>query len=325
MRISGNITHGVQAAAAARRRLYKLLGPLPDRKRPIQVRAREVIERGDLRIEKLRLNLNGEEDVPAYFVTPRGARGPFPAILFNHSHGGRYHVGKEELFRSSPYMVRTPYGSALARRGYAVLCIDHWVFGERHGEIEHTVVKRRLLEGRVLWGMMVYDSLRAIDYLASRPEVDARRIGTIGMSMGSTMAQWVGALDTRVRAVVDICCLGEYQALLDTGGVAGHGFYYFVPGILRHFSMAQINALIAPRAHLALVGERDPLTPRAGLDAIDRHLRAVYRAAGAARAWRLERHPVGHRETPTMRARALAWLDSGLCGSPDRNRLISYL
>ena len=312
-------------AAAERRRLYGLLGPLPDRNRPIRVRVREVVERGGLRIEKLRLDLNGEEDVPAYFVLPRKGRGPFPAILFNHSHGARYRMGKEELFRSAPYMVRAPYGPALARRGYAVLCIDHWAFGERHGEPEDTVVKRRLLEGRVLWGMRVYDSLRAIDYLASRPEVDAARIGTLGMSMGSTMAQWVGALDTRVRAVVDICCLGEYRALLDTGGIAGHGFYYMVPGILRHFTMAQVNALIAPRAHLALAGERDGLTPRAGLDAINRHLRAVYRAAGAPRAWRLERQPVGHQETPAMRAHALAWLDSGLCDARDTNRLISYL
>ncbi len=310
-RSTGMIKRNTQAAAE-RRRLYRLLGPLPDRKRPIRVRAREVLERGDLRIEKLRLDLNGEEDVPAYFVMPREARGPLPAILFNHSHGGRYRVGKEELFRGAPYMMRPPYGPELVRRGYAVLCIDHWVFGERHGEIEHTVVKRRLLEGRVLWGMMVYDSLRALDYLASRPEVDAKRIGTIGMSMGSTMAQWVAALDTRVRAVVDICCLGEYQALLDSGGVAGHGFYYFVPGILRHFTMAHINALIPPRAHLSLAGERDALTPRAGLDAINRHLRAAYRAAGAPRAWRLERHPVGHQETPAMRAHALDWLDRHL-------------
>lgn len=150
-------------AAAARRRLYRLLGLLPDRSRPVRVLAREVTEAGDLRIEKLRLDLNGEEDVPACFVMPRGSRGPFPAILFNHSHGGRYLAGKEELFRSGPYMARAPYGPALARRGYAVLCIDHWVFGERHGEPENTVVKRRLLEGRVLWGMMVYDSLRALD------------------------------------------------------------------------------------------------------------------------------------------------------------------
>lgn len=299
-------------AAEQRRRLYRLLGPLPDRKRPIRVRAIEVVERGDLRIEKLRLDLNGEEDVPAYFVRPREGHGPFPAILFNHSHGARYHAGKEEIFRSAPYMARTPYGPELVRRGYAVLCIDHWMFGERHREIESTVVKRRLLEGRVLWGMMVYDSLRAMDYLVSRPDVDPARIGTLGMSMGSTMAQWMGALDKRVRAVVDICCLGEYQALLDTGGVAGHGFYYFVPGIMKHFSMAQINALIAPRAHLSLAGERDELTPQAGLNTIDRHLRAVYRAAGAPHAWLLERYPVGHQETPTMRKHALDWLDRNL-------------
>ena len=50
-----------------------------------------------------------------------------------------------------------------------------------------------------MWGMMVHDSLRAIDYLVGRPDIDPARIGTLGMSMGSTMAWWVAALDPRVK------------------------------------------------------------------------------------------------------------------------------
>ena len=72
-----------------------------------------------------------------------------------------------------------------------------------------------LWRGRVMWGMMVYDSLRALDYLASRRDVDRSRLGTLGLSMGSTMAWWVAALDERVKACVDICCLTDYEALMD--------------------------------------------------------------------------------------------------------------
>ena len=52
---------------------------------------------------------------------------------------------------------------------------------------------------------MVYDSLKAVDYLLTRPDVDGNRIATLGMSMGSTMAWWVTALEPRVKVCVDIC------------------------------------------------------------------------------------------------------------------------
>jgi cephalosporin-C deacetylase-like acetyl esterase len=59
--------------------------------------------------------------------------------------------------------------------------------------------------------MMVYDNIRAIDYLATRPEVNAARIATLGLSMGSTMAWWTAALDERVKVCVDICCLTDFD------------------------------------------------------------------------------------------------------------------
>ncbi len=54
----------------------------------------------------------------------------------------------------------------MTRRGYAALCIDTWAFGERRGRTESEIFKQMLWTGRVMWGMMVYDSLRAVDYLA---------------------------------------------------------------------------------------------------------------------------------------------------------------
>jgi dienelactone hydrolase len=155
---------------------------------------------------------------------------------------------------------------------------------------------------------MVYDTLRATDYLASRPDVDAARIGTMGMSMGSTMAWWHAALDARVAVCVDICCLTDFDALVETDGLDRHGLYYYVPGLRKHFATADINALIAPRPHLSLAGVRDPLTPPAGLDRVDAALARAYAEAGAPQAWRLSRHDVCHVETPAMRAEARQWL-----------------
>ena len=297
---------------ARRQQLYALLGDLPDRSHPVTARTITIEERRGYILEKLLLDLNGLEAVPAYFVRPRGAAGRLPAVLFNHSHGGRYELGKDELLTSGYALQQPPYAEELTRLGYAALCIDHWCFGERRGRTESETFKHMLWQGQVLWGMMVHDSLRAVDYLVSRPDVDPARLGTLGLSMGSTMAWWVAALEPRLKVCVDICCLSDYQALIDTRGLDGHGIYYYVPRLLQHFSTAQINALIAPRPHLGLAGNYDRLTPPEGLDRIDAELRAVYAATGAPEAWKLLRYNCGHMETAAMRAEIVAWLQKWL-------------
>ncbi|KPK49600.1 MAG: hydrolase [Planctomycetes bacterium SM23_25] len=294
-----------------RKELYGLLGELPARDRPLSATKVAEEHRQSYVLEKLVLDLNGMEAVPAYFVRPHGGE-PAAAVLYNHAHGGDYELGKEELIRGRSGIQQPPYAEALSARGYAALCIDAWAFGERRGRSESETFKEMLWRGQVMWGMMVYDSLRAIDYLAGRPDVDAARIATLGISMGSTMAWWVAALDPRVKVCVDLCCLTDYHALIESRGLDGHGIYYYVPGLLKHFTTGQINALIAPRGHLSLAGDYDRLTPPAGLERIDAELRQVYAAAGAPGAWRLCRYGCGHMETAAMRAEVLRFLEEHL-------------
>ena len=301
--------------AAARARLWSLLGELPPRDRPISAEQRGVEERDGYVLESWILDLNGLEPVPAFLARPLrqpGAPHRAPAVLFSHSHGGGYDVGKRELVEGRSYLQPEPYARALAREGWVALSIDHWCFGGRAHEPEIETFKAMLWEGRVLWGMMVHDSVRALDWLAARPDVDPARIGALGMSMGSTMSQWVAALDERVKATVDLFCLTEWHTLRAEKGLRGHGIYYFVPGLLRQATTAGLNALIAPRAHLAVAGLRDPLTPPAGLTLVDRELRAAYAAAGHPERWRLLCQDVGHEETAEARREALAFLRTWL-------------
>ena len=282
-----------------RQLLYNLLGDLPPRDAPISARLLDQTERDGYLLERLILELNGSQPVPAYFVKPNKASGRTPCLLYNHAHGGDYALGKDELLLGRQGLSAPPYAQALTSHGWGALCIDTWLFGERHGRSESEV-------------FMVYDGLRLLDYLASRPDVDSARIGTLGMSMGSTMAWWLAALDPRIKVCVDICCLTDYEALIAAGGLDGHGLYYYVPALLKHFSTSSINALIAPRPHLSLAGELDPLTPPAGLARIDRELRQVYAALGAPAAWQLRRYPIGHQETPEMREEVMAFLEKWL-------------
>ena len=291
-----------------RRELYELLGDLPDRKRPISGKKRNEEERDGYILETWDLDLNGIETVPAYLARPKTLNGRVPGVLFDHSHGGGYKIGKQEFIEGRSYLQPTPYAKELTGLGYVALCIDSWIFGERSHTTEADMFKAMLWRGQVLWGMMVYDHLRALDYLLTRPEVDPQRIATLGMSMGSTMAWWLGALDERIKVTVDINCLTDFQALLARKALSLHGLYYYVPDLLNHFTTAQINALIAPRTHLGLAGLRDKLTPVEGLDVIDRELQQVYAKLGHPERWKLLRYDVEHQETPEGRQEIIAFL-----------------
>jgi hypothetical protein len=297
-----------------RRRLYELLGDLPPRDRPFGVETLAVEEREGYILESLLLDLNGIEPVPAYFSRPYDLQGRAAAVVYNHAHGGDYVLGKDEFIRGRSALQDPPYAAALAREGICGLCIDAWNFGERRGRTESELFKECLWHGQVLWGLMVYDNLKATDYLVSRPDVDGSRIASLGLSMGSTMAWWHAALDDRAKVCVDLCCLTDFQALIETRGLDGHGIYYYVPGLLKQFTTAQINALICPRAHLSLAGIWDKLTPPAGLDRIDAALREVYLQAGVPERWELVRYRTGHFETLDMRNRIMAFLRRFLVG-----------
>ena len=188
---------------------------------------------------------------------PKKISGKAPAILYCHWHGGLYDSGKEELFHASH--TPTEPGPILAKRGYVVLALDAYCFGERNGKGpggpdekgaagEMTASKFNLWVGRTLWGMIVRDDLRALDYLASRPEVDAKRIGVTGMSLGATRAWWLMALDERLKTGVPVACLTRYQNLIERGELKAHGIYYFVPGMLNHFDTEAVIALICAAA-----------------------------------------------------------------------------
>ncbi len=291
-----------------RKVLYQLLGRLPNRDRAISVEVLSTEEKDGIIVEKLLLDINGIELVPAYFTKPKNAIGKLPVVLFNHSHFGQYEVGKDEFLYGRKEMQTPPYAIALAREGYAGLCLDSWGFGERSGRPEIDIFKEMLWKGQVMFGMMIYDNLRALDYLATREDIDKDRIATMGMSMGSTMSWWLAALDERIKVCVDMNCLTDFHTLLEKRELGLHGIYYYVPDLLNHFTTSEINGLISPRPHFGLAGRFDPLTPLEGLEIIDKNLQEIYKKDGAPEAWKLKIYEVGHEETAEMRKDILQFL-----------------
>lgn len=297
-----------RAYGTARDRLWKLLGGAPGGDRPaIAGRRAIVVPIGGCSAERLELDLGGGEPVPALFLRPEGAARP-PLVLYCHAHGNDYDLGKRELLEGRR-ALQSPYAAPLVEAGCAVLAIDNWLFGERprHGG-ESAFAKGRLYAGDTVFGMMLRDNYSALTLAIRELAIDESRIAALGLSMGASLGWWLAALDERVKVCVDICCMTEFETAIETGGIDGHGIYYVVPGLLKSFSTASINALIAPRAHLSLNGRRDPLTPEAGLLKVDDLLRRRYAALGVPERWRMEIHDCGHEETPAMRTAALEFL-----------------
>ena len=301
------------AAYQAQRRqaLWGLLGDLPWQHQPAPPRVIATEEHEDYTLERLVLDLNGEEPVPALLIIPKRAKQPGPGLLFIHWHGGMYDLGKEQLLRGID--VQAAYAPVLAKMGVTTLAIDSWCFGERKHDSdgrrgEEDTFKLMLWRGQVLWGMMLFDEFRALSYLASRPEVDARRLGAFGMSMGSTKAWWLAALDPRVKLTIDLCCLTDYESLIAAHGLSEHGIYYYTPSLLKQFDTASINELIVPRPHLSLNGRKDRLTPPTGVEKVRDKLLPIYQQHGQERDCHIELFDCAHEETPAMRSLVLDWM-----------------
>ena len=305
-----------------RETLRKLLGDLPPRPAAPAVKVVKQEEREGYRLDKLLIDNGAGAQIPAWLLVPKGP-GPFPAILYHHWHAGQYSLGKEELWLDAPDK-NGKRGETLVRRGYVVLAIDGYGFGERSGlgpdgpkqkgkDEETSLSKVFLWMGRSLWGMMVRDDQIALDVLSARPEVDPKRIGATGISMGSTRTWWLAALDDRVAAAVGVCCLTRYEDLLRAGSLREHGIYYFVPGMLQHFDTEAVTSLIAPRPFLTLSGADDGGSPASGVEAINSFCADVYRLYGKPEAFKGVLYKgVGHTYTPEMWTEMLSWMEKNL-------------
>lgn len=243
--------------------------------------------------------------IPATYLA-QPTRGP--AILYCHAHGAAYDIGKSELLSGRP-ALGAPYGPVLAAAGYSVLCLEMPCFGARAIPGEGPLSKAHLWHGRTLFGRMLAEQVAGLDWLCARPELDATRVATMGLSMGGTLAWWLAALDRRFAAAVSAICLADMATLIDTGAHDVHGPYMTVPGLLRLASTGTVAGLAAPCPVLHCVGLKDPGTPPAAFEVARQDVESAYAASGAADAAEFHVEPdLDHRESPDMRRKALDFL-----------------
>ncbi len=231
--------------------------------------------------------------VPAWLLIPDGITTPRPAIIALHGHGYGVDdivgINPDGTDRTGPPGYHKDFAVALCQRGFVVIAPELLAFGRRRevadiarGSTEsscHDAALWGLMLGRPLLGRRVYDVLRTLDYLVTRPEVDPARIGIMGLSGGGTVTLCAAALDERLRAIV---LSGYLCTFRDSILAVDHCLCNYVPGLLEEAEMYDIAALFAPRPLLVEAGTLDEIFPMAGVKAAYEQVAKAYTAAGAS-------------------------------------------
>lgn len=217
------------------------------------------------------------EYMPIFVLIPhvQGDTRPKPVIAL-HGHGT---WGAEAIIGDSTNSAITElnrqmnydYAGQLAKRGYMVFAPDLRGFGQRLEDPDqreaddpawisscYAVSVNALLLGKTLLGMRVYDVMRLIDYIQTRPETDTESLGCVGLSGGGMLTLFTTALDERITCAVVSGYFNTFRASIMS---IRHCLCNFVPGLVKVAEMADIAGLVAPRPLLIESGTQDPIFP----------------------------------------------------------------
>ena len=260
----------------------RLLGPLGIAAPAVRTAVSRMVRQGWL--HPLRLSTG-----PGYLLTPmkeRGDGGKRRAVLCLHGHGnGKGDVVGDpgegtdaERAARAAWIAQHNYDYArrFAQMGFVVLAPEARGFGERAEGSEqgcHVPGVISLLLGLPITGQRLRDDISALDYLCSLPNVDAERVGCVGLSEGGKRTLYLVAMDDRVKAAV---ISGYYStlkgAIREWDKLSGWDICNYVPGLLRYADYTDLAALIAPRPLLVENGTDDELYDQQAVnEALDAH------------------------------------------------------
>ncbi len=323
-KIAGLATPAAVAERRAylRERMLRALGGLPSERTPLNARVAAALHRDGYKIEKIVFESQPRFYVVANLYVPATGRPPYPAVLFplGHEAGAKAHATWQYLLVS------------LAKRGYVCLAWDPVGQGERvqlfdpdlgeskvvRSTTEHTLISIQcLLTGDNLARYTIWDGLRALDYLLSRPEVDPKRVAVTGNSGGGTHTAYIAALDDRVQAAAPSCYLTSWRRLVQTIGPQD-GEQCLPPWIGDGLDHPDFVLAFAPKPYLMLSAIRDFFSITGARETFE-EVQRVYGALGAADKIKMVEADDGHGYSKPRRMAAYQWFARWLKGVEDND------
>jgi dienelactone hydrolase len=245
------------------------------------------------RREKIVFDSRAGASVLAYVLIPRQARPPTATMICVPGHGrgvddivGIDEQGRERTDKDG---YQHDFAIQVAEAGMAAVAIEPMGFGCRRDPINaghglahkacEPVAGAALMVGQTLLGWRVWDIMRTIDYIATRPELDPARVGCMGISGGGTATLFATALEPRIRVAL---VSGYLNTFRDSIGSLAHCVDNYVPGILNWAEMHDVAGLIAPRPLFVESGERDNIFPVGASVESFKQVREIYEVFQAA-------------------------------------------
>jgi dienelactone hydrolase len=237
-----------------------------------------------------------------------------------------------------------PFADELARRGFVVLCPDAFYFGSQKLHIEQipdhfidnfrgfqsddineniaafnsfcgrheNILARYTFASGTTWpGIMFYDDRRAVDYLLTRSEVDAERIGCMGLSLGGFRSAHLFGLDPRLKAGVVAGWMTTYPGQI-YNHLSHHTWMIYVPRQLEFLDLPDVASLNAPNSLMVINCKQDDLYTVEAMQTAAEKLEAIYTKMGAPEHFRAVMYDVPHMLNIDMQNDAIAWLEQWL-------------
>jgi dienelactone hydrolase len=274
-----------------RAKLIELIGGFPERI-PLRPETLEVRQYPGYRREKLLFQSRPGVTVIGYLLTPTGRKPPYPTVVAIPGHGRGVDdiVGIDENGHDRTGNPGYEHDFALqtVEHGLATFAIEPMAFGHRRDPRTREkgptaaacqpAAGSALLLGETMIGWRVWDVMRAIDWINTRPELDASRVGCLGISGGGTCTLFSAALDPRIKAAF---VSGYLNTFRDSIMSVSHCIDNYVPGILNWAENYDVAGLIAPRPFFSEGGNHDPIFPVNATRESFARLEKVYEVFGA--------------------------------------------
>jgi dienelactone hydrolase len=290
---------------ALRLKLTELIGGFPKVRSPLQPVTLETRQFSGYRREKLVFNSRPDMSVLAYVLLPEKAKPPTPVMICLPGHGrgvddivGIDDNGRDRVDKSG---YQHDFAIQMAESGVAAVAIEPLAFGCRRDPINarrglsanacQPSAGGALLVGQTMIGWRVWDVMRTLDYIATRSELDSRRVGCMGISGGGTVTTFAAALEPRIRVAM---VSGYLNTFRDSIGSLSHCIDNYVPGILNWAEMYDVAGLIAPRPLFIESGEKDNIFPiKASIECFNR-VQEIYGVFGVEKRVEQEVFPGEH-------------------------------